>query len=84
MSWILARDGRPPFVLSPDNAVAYFDPSAVIKGTRKTALSLLVRVPRIKQRLARFLQEQADPNLLCAAEVRPGPSPQPGARETSC
>jgi hypothetical protein len=33
MSYILVREGRPPFVLSVENAGAYFDPSAVIRNT---------------------------------------------------
>ena len=75
MSWILASAGRPPFVLTLDNAVGYFDPSAVIKGTRKTAFALLVQVPRIKKRFARFLEGQADRRFLCAPTERRGLPP---------
>ena len=64
MSYILARDDRPPFVLSVENAIGYFDPSSVIKGTRKTTFALLFEVPRIKKRFAAFLQGQTGRKLL--------------------
>jgi hypothetical protein len=67
MSYLLARDGKPPFVLSPANARGYFDPSSMIKGTRKTTYGLLLKLPGIKRRFARFLAAQADPTLLRAA-----------------
>jgi hypothetical protein len=69
MSYVLARDGKPPFVLSVDNAVGYFDPSSVIKGTRKTTFALLFEVPKIKRRFAEFLQEQAQRRYLAEARV---------------
>lgn len=68
MSYLLARDGKPPFVLSVGNALGYFDPSSVIKHTRKTAVSLLVQIPRIKKRFAAFLEAQADRRFLCSAK----------------
>jgi len=69
MGYILARNGKPPFVLSVDNAVGYFDPSSPIKGTRKTTFALLVEVPKIKRRFAEFLQEQAQRRYLAEARV---------------
>jgi Fic family protein len=65
MSYILARDGKPPFVFSVD----YFDPSSVIKGTRKTTFALLFEAPKIKRRFAGFLQEQAQRRYLAEARV---------------
>jgi hypothetical protein len=59
MSYILVGDGRPPFVLSVDNARAYFDPSSLVKETTKSAVTLLMKLPRLKKRFARFLEEQA-------------------------
>src|SRR4051794_33683070 len=67
MSYILARDGKPPFVLSVENAIGYFDPSSVIKGTRKTTFALLFEIPRIKKRFAEFLHGQADRKYLADA-----------------
>lgn len=60
MSLILARSGRPPFVLSVENAVEYFDPSSVIKATRKTTFALLFQLPKIKRRFAKFLEANSD------------------------
>ena len=64
MSHILARSGRPPFVLSVDNAVEYFDPSSVIKVTRKSTFTLLFQLPKIKRRFAKFLEAKSDPGYL--------------------
>ena len=58
MSYILMRDGKAPFVLTVDNAKAYFDPSTLIKETKKTATTVLTKLPRMKKRFANFLREQ--------------------------
>ncbi|CAL1238827.1 conserved protein of unknown function [Candidatus Methylocalor cossyra] len=64
MSYLLAREGKPPFVLTVENALAYFNPSAVITKTRKKSLAMLFRLPKIKSRFAAFLKEQADDSYL--------------------
>ncbi len=64
MSYLLAREGRPPFVLTVDNAKAYFDPSTVITRTRKSSLMMLYRLPAIKKSFAAFLKQQASPRYL--------------------
>jgi hypothetical protein len=61
MSYVLLRDGRPPFVLSAANAAAYFAPSTVIRHIHKNGPVALFRVPGIRRRLAAFLQAHADP-----------------------
>jgi hypothetical protein len=61
MSYILVSAGQPPFVLTVDNAKAYFDPSTLIKNTKKSSFGMLFRIPKIKKRFAEFLQEQTDP-----------------------
>jgi hypothetical protein len=60
MSYLLAAAGRPPFVLSVENAQAYFDPSTLVTETRKKSLQMLVRLPGLKQRFAQLLEESAD------------------------
>jgi len=60
MSYLLARDGKAPFVLTVENAKAYFDPSTLIKETQKTVVTLLMKLPRMKKRFASFLKEQAN------------------------
>jgi hypothetical protein len=58
MSYILVRDGKAPFVLTVDNAKAYFDPSTLIKETKKTATTILMKLPRMKKLFADFLRHQ--------------------------
>ncbi|HSO41547.1 MAG TPA: hypothetical protein VLR47_01670, partial [Rhodospirillales bacterium] len=38
MSYLLVRDGKPPFVLTSETARGYFDPSTLITKTRKSSL----------------------------------------------
>jgi hypothetical protein len=64
MSYLLAHDGQPPFVLSVDNAKAYFDPSTLIKLTKKTPGTMLAKLPRIKNQFAKFLRDQAGAHYL--------------------
>src|SRR5262247_4544929 len=68
MSYILVRDGKAPFVLTVDNAKAYFDPSTLVKATKKTATTLLTKLPRMKKRFASFLREQANSHYLRSAD----------------
>jgi Fic family protein len=66
MSCILVRHGKPPFVLSVDNAKAYFDPSSLAKGTNKNIVGKYYKLPKIKSKFANFLEKQADERLLIA------------------
>jgi len=68
MSYVLLRKGKPPFVLSVDNALAYFDPSTVIRDTSKLGAMALFRLPGIKKRFARFLEEHTDEVYLLAPD----------------
>jgi|SRR5215471_16469562 len=64
MSYILMRDDKAPFVLTVDNAKAYFDPSTLVKETKKTTTTLLTKLPRLKKRFANFLREQVQEKYL--------------------
>lgn len=64
MSYILAQDGKAPFVLTVENAQAYFDPSTLIKETKKTAITEFVKLPGMKKRFAKFLKSQANDQYL--------------------
>jgi prophage maintenance system killer protein len=64
MSSILLREGQPPFVLSVENAAAYFEPSTVIRDIHKHSPASLFRAPRIRRRLAALLREHADHRYL--------------------
>lgn len=64
MSYILLRAGLPPFVLTLDNAVEYFNPSAVVRKTAKKNPTALFKLPKIKARYAEFLEANADRRYL--------------------
>jgi hypothetical protein len=64
VSYVLGREGLPPFVLSPDNAVTYFGPSALITNTSKSSLSMLFRMPTVRKCFARLLKEQSRSEFL--------------------
>lgn len=66
MSYILLREDRPPFVLTPENAQAFFDPSTLVKKIRKRSLKMQFRMPGLKRRFAEFLQRTADDRYLIA------------------
>jgi hypothetical protein len=61
MSYVLIRDGRPPFVLSVANAGVYFEPSTLIRRLYKRTPASLLRAPGMRRRLAGLLQVHADP-----------------------
>lgn len=67
MSALLARAGAAPFVLSVANAKAYFDPSTLVKDTHKQGFDSLMRVPKLKRRLATLLRESGTAQFLLAA-----------------
>lgn len=68
MSYVLLRKGKPPFVLSVDNTLAYFDPSTVIRNTSKLGPIALFRLPGVKKRFAQFLEAHADDVYLLAPD----------------
>ncbi|MVF11474.1 hypothetical protein FT643_04885 [Ketobacter sp. MCCC 1A13808] len=69
MSYLLCKNGKPPFVLSVDNARAHFDPSSLAKGMHKHGVRSLLMIPKLKKRLARNLKQSAVPDyLLSSAE----------------
>src|SRR5262245_6601309 len=70
-SWILAASGQPPFVLSVDNAVAYFEPSSVIRETPKNGPIAVFRLAAVRRRLSTFLKTQANPAYLAPAGAPP-------------
>jgi hypothetical protein len=66
ISYVLVGENEPPFVLTPDTAAPYFDPSAVIKNTEKQGLAMRFRSPGLTRQLAGFLAEHADRRYLLA------------------
>jgi len=59
MSYMLAKEGKPPFVLSIDNAKAFFDPSTLAKETHKKGMTSLFKIPKLKVRFAKFLKKNS-------------------------
>ena len=59
MSYLLLRAGAPPFVLSPQNADAYFGPSAVVRETHKHGPAMWFRGAAARRRLAALLRAEA-------------------------
>ncbi|MEY6431544.1 hypothetical protein ABC977_03875 [Thioalkalicoccus limnaeus] len=59
VSYLLAREGHLPFVLSVANARVYFDLSARIKHRRRDGLALLVAGIGIRRQLVRLLREES-------------------------
>jgi len=68
MSYILARSGLPPFVLSPANAREFAMLSTSFAAKRKTGPSLPVQMPWLKRRFANFLVRHANPAHLLPQE----------------
>jgi hypothetical protein len=58
VSYLLMRDGFPPFVLTADNAEGYFNPSSVIRNLPKRGFKALFKLPKIKRKYAAFLESQ--------------------------
>ena len=69
MSYMLVRAGKPPFVVKPENAKGYFDPSTLIRMTRKHTLKALWQLPKMKKTFAAFLKEHVDKRALAKAPV---------------
>lgn len=66
MSYILARDGHPPFVLNAHRAKEFFDWSTLFSAKRKSGFLLRWQMPALTHNFAKFLMTQADPRFLCA------------------
>lgn len=64
-SWVNLAHGRPPFVLSVENAVAYFAPSAEIKSfADKSTWRGRARLPKYRGAFERFWERHVDARYL--------------------
>jgi hypothetical protein len=59
-SGILLQNGCPPFVLTRQNAVAYFNPSSEIKFTDKRTVRGGLRLPKYQRDFRVFLQQNVN------------------------
>jgi hypothetical protein len=71
MSYMLAREGRPPFVLTAKNARQFFNPSSAIKKTKKRSMSMRLKMPGLGRAFANYLERQANPSFLLPARSAP-------------
>jgi hypothetical protein len=56
-SGIPLQSGCPPFVLTRQNAIAYFNPSSDIKFTDKRTIRGKLRLPKYRRQFRDFLQQ---------------------------
>jgi prophage maintenance system killer protein len=78
MSYLLAREGRPPFVVTNKNAHAFFNPASVFKKSNKRNLSMRIKMPGLTSAFADYLQKQASRKYLGAkGSLRPPPVETP-------
>lgn len=68
MSYLLAREGQPPFVLSAKNAREFFNPASVIKKTKKRSMSMRLQIPGVGRAFAEYLERQANPAFLLSTK----------------
>ena len=66
MSYVLVRQGHPPFVLTPENAEAYFEISAALRDTARHGPAIRFRLPALVARLSGLLVEDAGRGHLIA------------------
>lgn len=77
--WITVYYGFPPFILSSDNAIAYFAPSAEIKSfADKSTWRGMTRLPKYKKSFLAFWEHHIDPRYLANRDApRPDSTPAP-------
>lgn len=63
-SGILLQNERPPFVLTRQNAIAYFNPSTEIKFTDKRTIRGKLRLPKYKREFREFLERNSSKAFL--------------------
>ena len=59
-SGILLQNGCPPFVLTRQNALAYFNPSSEIKFTDKRTIHGKLRLPKYQRAFREFLEQNVN------------------------
>ncbi len=68
MSYLLAREGHAPFVLTEHNARGYFNPSSVFKKSKKHTLVMRFKMPGLTRAFADYLQHQSNNAFLVSTE----------------
>ena len=68
MSYLLTREGQPPFVLTRKNAKGFFDPSSVAKKTKKKNFVGEIKFNRLTRDFAKFILSQKNFDFLALTE----------------
>jgi hypothetical protein len=70
ISYLLLREGQPPFVLTEKNAKGFFDPSSLMKRTKKRKLTEQFKFRRLTRTFAEFLEKHKDADFLASPRMR--------------
>ena len=68
MSYMLAREGCAPFVLTEKNAREFFNPSSVFKKTNKRSVLTRFKMPGLTRAFADYLKNQANLSFLVSTK----------------
>lgn len=68
MSYMLAHEDRPPFVLTAKNAREFFNPASAFKKTKKRSISMQFKMPGLTSAFADYLKQQANAAFLVPAK----------------
>lgn len=69
MSYILGSEGKPPFVLTKENAKGFFNPSSVIKRNKKKNIIGELRFGKLTREFAEFLRNQTNDQFLASSKI---------------
>jgi hypothetical protein len=72
ISYVLVREGRPPFVLTENNAQGFFDPSSVIRKVKKRNLIEQIKFKRLTRAFSDFLESQSNLDFLALPKKQHG------------
>jgi hypothetical protein len=68
MSYMLAREDRPPFVLTALNAREFFNPASAFKKTKKRSIMMQFKMPGLTRAFADYLKQQANAAFLASLQ----------------
>jgi len=68
MSYMLAREDRPPFVLTTKNAREFFNPASAFKKTKKHSIVMQLKMPGLTRAFADYLKQHANGAFLVPAK----------------
>jgi hypothetical protein len=69
VSFLLVREGQPPFVLTKKNAKGFFDPSSLMRKTKKRKFVEQFKFRRLTREFAEFLDKQKRTEFLLSSGI---------------